>query len=201
MLGLGIYDYLAGDISDPDTGEIYPAISCCNNETMAERCTVPGAARVIWSIKATPDLNSSCAFRLLEGFRSGRIRLLANEYDGERFMTNELRGFKGLTQDEQLELERPYYNTTLLIDEMTKLRQQLVGANNVKLTERAGMRKDRYSSLSYNYYVATEIESRLRRRFTGGSSDSSVQFIIRQPKVNGKAVKDFAAKNNRGWFN
>lgn len=57
-LGLGVYDILASDIVDPDTGEIYPALSCCNNQEMADRCTVPGAEKVIWSIKANAQFNS-----------------------------------------------------------------------------------------------------------------------------------------------
>lgn len=186
-------------MSDPATGEIYPALSCCNNDTMAERCTVPGAAKVIWAIKANAELNSTCAYRLLEGMRSGRVRLLANEYDGERYMLQNINGFKGLSPDEQLELEKPYYDTTLLIDEMTKLQQQLVGSNQVKLKERAGMRKDRYSSLAYNYYVATEIEAKLRRRFNSGGDDDFTEFIIKPPKINGRAVKSFASSSHSLW--
>ena len=41
-LGLGVYDALVRDIVDPDSGEIYPALSCCNNKEMADRCTVKG---------------------------------------------------------------------------------------------------------------------------------------------------------------
>lgn len=48
---------------------------------MASRCTVQGAPRVIWSIKASAQFNSDCAFALREGFRSNRIRLLIDEYD------------------------------------------------------------------------------------------------------------------------
>ena len=82
MVGLGCFDTLAHDISDPETGEIYPALSCINDKTMADRCTVPGADKVIWSIKASAALNSDCAFLLREGFKNGRIRLLVTEYDG-----------------------------------------------------------------------------------------------------------------------
>ena len=42
-LGLGVYDALVRDMVDPDTGEVYPALSCCNNQEMADRCTTKGA--------------------------------------------------------------------------------------------------------------------------------------------------------------
>lgn len=57
-IGLSCYDQLAADMTDPDTGEIYPALSCCNNQEMADRCVVPGADKVIWAIKANAQFNS-----------------------------------------------------------------------------------------------------------------------------------------------
>ena len=81
MIGLGVYDCLARDLVDPDTGEQYPALSCYNDQTMADRCTVANAPRVIWSIKASAQMNNDCAVLLREGFRSGRLRLLINEYE------------------------------------------------------------------------------------------------------------------------
>ena len=87
-IGLGVFDALARDIADPETGEIYPALSCCNNAEMASRCTVQGAAKVIWAIKASAQFNSDCAFLLREGFKSGRIRLLVNEYDADELWTD-----------------------------------------------------------------------------------------------------------------
>ena len=56
----------------------------------------------------------------------------------------------------------PYVHTTLLIDELVKLQHEESGGR-VRIYERAGMRKDRYSSLSYNYYVALQIENKMNR--------------------------------------
>ena len=81
-VGAGVADLLMRDIPDPVTGDIYPALSCCNNPEMAARCTSPDARKVIWSIRAFPQFNSDIAYLLREGFRSGRIRLLETEFDG-----------------------------------------------------------------------------------------------------------------------
>ena len=178
-LGLGVYDALVRDMVDPDTGEIYPALSCCNNPEMAERCTVKGADKVIWAIKGSSALNSECAVLLREGFRSGKIRLLITEYDGESALT-EIRGYGSLSQSEKLHLQMPYVHTTLLIDELVKLQHEESGGR-VRIYERTGMRKDRYSSLSYNYYVATQLESKLsRHRELDYSNDA---FIFKPPKL------------------
>ena len=91
-IGLPIYDALAVDMSDPDTGDIYQALSCCNNQALADRCKVFGAPKVVWAIKADAAFNSQCAMLLREAFRNSRIRLLENEYDGEDNL-REISGF------------------------------------------------------------------------------------------------------------
>ncbi len=178
MLGLGIYDALVRDIVDRETGEVYPALSCYNNQEMAERCAVKGADKVIWAIKGNSTLNSECAVMLREGFRSGKIRLLTTEYDAENALS-EIKGYNSLTQIEKIKLQMPYINTTLLVDELVKLQHEESGGR-VKVYERSGMRKDRYSSLSYNYYVATQIESKLgKQQYSDFNNDT---FIIKPPK-------------------
>lgn len=178
-LGLGVYDALVRDIVDPDTGEVYPALSCYNDQEMAARCTTTGADKVIWSIKASPKLNSDCAVLLREGFRSGKIRLLMTEYDADVVMS-EIKGYKSLSPSEKVKLQMPYVHTTLLINELVKLQHEESGGR-VRVYERSGMRKDRYSSLSYNYYVALQLESKLgKQRSNNFESD---MFLYRPPKV------------------
>ena len=178
-IGLGVYDALAGEIVDPDTGEIYPALSCCNDDNMAARCTVIGAQKAIWSIKGTAQFNSDCAVLLREALHNGRIRLLVNESDGEENLSN-LKGYSSLTPAERLMLQLPYIHTTLLIGELTKLQHEQTGSR-IRVYEQTGMRKDRYSSLSYNYYVATQLEIKESRRHNWNSQESSM-FAIRAPK-------------------
>lgn len=196
MIGLGVYDCLARDMVDTETGEIYPALSCCNNTEMASRCTVPGADKVIWSIKASSQFNSDCAFLLREGFRSGRIRLLSTEYDAEEYLS-ELKGYGSLTPHERLSLQMPYINTTLLIDELTKLQHEESNGK-VKVYEKSGMRKDRYSGLSYNYYVALQIENKMAKRNNLNAGSSNI-FEIRAPSYKGRTVSGNGRNNRGSW--
>lgn len=179
-LGLGVYDALVRDMVDPESGEIYPALSCCNNQEMADRCTVKGADKVIWAIKGNPALNSECAVLLREGFRSGKIRLLVTEYEAENILS-EIRGYASLSPAEKVRLQMPYIHTTLLVDELVKLQHDESGGR-VKIFERAGMRKDRYSSLSYNYYVAAQLESKLIRTKAAEFNSSDI-FMFKPPKI------------------
>ena len=180
-IGLGVFDSLAREMTDPESGEIYPALSCCNNTEMADRCTTKGAQKAIWAIKGSAALNSECAVLLREGFRSGKIRLLMTEYDGETLL-GELRGYNSLNPPERLELQMSYIHTTLLINELVKLQHEEVGGK-VRIHEKSGMRKDRYSSLSYNFYVATQLESKLRKRNDKEFSMSDI-FVFKPPKTN-----------------
>jgi len=179
-IGLGVYDALVRDMVDPDSGEVYPAISCCNNEEMADRCSVQGAEKVIWAIKGSPAMNSECALALREGFRSGKLRLLVTEYDGEQILS-EIKGFNSLDPQSRLRMQLPYIHTTLLVDELVKLQHEKSGGR-VRVFEKSGARKDRFSSLSYNYYVATLLENKLGRARNFGSKDED-EFMFRAPKI------------------
>jgi len=51
----------------------------------------------------------------------------------------------------------------LLVYELISLEHEIKGTN-VKVTEKSGMRKDRYSSLAYNYWVQCQLERELLRK-------------------------------------
>lgn len=195
-VGLGVFDMLAREMYDIDSGEIYPPLSCCNDSTMAERCSSRDADKVIWSIKANAALNSECAILLREGFRSGKIRLLVQEYTGEQNLS-ELKGFSAVSEMQKGRLMVPYAHTTLLINELINLQHDETGGK-VKIKEKAGMRKDRYSSLSYNFYVATILESRLRRKKNNHAPET---FIIKAPNTTRRAVSDSRGRRNTpSWY-
>lgn len=201
-LGLGVYDCLANDIVDPETGEIYPALSCCNNSELASRCPVQGAQKAIWAITANKQFNSDCAFLLREGFRSGRLRLLNTEYDGKAALA-EIGKFNSLSESEKVSISMPYIHTTLLVDELTKLLHEESGGK-VRVFERSGMRKDRYSSLSYNYYVAMQLEKKInKRKSLVGDTENSAIGIVRAPKtkssISERGVNGYG-KRNDGWW-
>ena len=197
-VGMGTFDCLAKDIVDPETGEIYPALSCCNDKTMADRCAVPNAEKVIWSIKASAQLNSDCALLLREGFRSGRIRLLESEFEADQLI-NELKGKKSLSTSDRVKIIDPYLQTTLLINELTKL-QHDEASGRVKVYEKSGMRKDRYSSLAYNYYVANQIETKLRRKHNR-NAETVRPFIIRAPQYNVRGGRSiYGSKSQNNWY-
>lgn len=179
-VGLSIYDVLARDLADPDTGEVYPALSCCNNADLASRCTAYGAAKVIWAVNGSSKFNNDCAIALREGFRTGKIRLLTTEYDGEGALAG-LKGFNNMSLSDRSMMLAPYVNTTLLIGELINLKHDSSGGM-MKLSEKSGARKDRYSSLSYNYWVSIQLENEMRKAASRSSESFEDVFKVRAPK-------------------
>lgn len=161
-VGTGVFDMLVQDIIDRETGEVYYALSCCNDKAMAERCKVDNAPKVIWSIKASASFNSEICTLLRSGFQKGKINLLVSEFECDEILKDKIKGFNKLLPFEQTQYKLPYINTTLLVHELINLQYEIKG-NNVRVFEKTGQRKDRYSSLAYNYWVQCQLEREFLR--------------------------------------
>ena len=184
--GLGVFDKLIQDIVDPTTGELYPALSCCNDKAMAERCKVDNAPKVIWSIKASASFNNEICILLRSGFKSGNINLLISEFEAEEILKDKIKGFNKMPAHEQLLYKMPYIQTTLLVYELINLEYEVRGTN-VKITEKSGMRKDRYSSLAYNYWVQCQLEREMLKKkkigFDASSYASQLRKLNKKPRT------------------
>lgn len=178
-LGLGVVDMLMADMYDQATGETYGALSCCNDEEIAKRCAVPNAPKVIWAIKGAPEFNSNCALGLREALKQGQVRLLVSEYDADEFIYG-LKGYSTLSPQEVLALKMPYIHTTLLVNELVNLEYETKN-NVIRVKEKSGMRKDRYSSLSYNIFVAKQIERDIVN--TAKNTIENLVFSFKAPKI------------------
>ena len=117
---------------------------------------VPKAPKKIWAVQGSAEFNSQCALGLREAFKQGQIRLLISEFESNEVLS-EIRGYSSLSTEDEIKMKLPYIHTSLLVTELIKLEDETRN-NVVKVKEKSGMRKDRYSSLSYNIYVAKSIE-------------------------------------------
>ena len=180
--GAGIVDLLLDDVYDPDTGDTYAALSCYNNPEIAARCTSANAEKALWVINnQTAKFNSECAFTLREGFRSGKIRLLIGEDEAKANFIGQ-RGWGALNPIEKEAFLSPYVETTQLVDELINLKYEDT-MNGVKVYEKSGYRKDRYSSLSYNYWVACQLEEQARSKKRSDINIDDLLKCQRPPKI------------------
>lgn len=178
-VGLGVFDALIQDMIDPETGELYPAISCCNDKTMADRCKVDNAPKVIWSIKASAAFNNEACILLRSGFQKGKINLLVSEFESEEILKEKFKGFNKMMPYEQMQYKMPFIQTTLLVYELISLEHEIKGTN-IKITEKSGMRKDRYSSLAYNYWVQCQLEREMLHKPQTGFNASDYANKLRK---------------------
>ena len=155
-VGVGVFDNLVIDQVDDERNIVYPAWSCINDEKMAERCKEPEAEKLIYSIKATAQFNSDAAVYLRDCIQRGKVRLLINEIEANEQL-NKSKQYQSLLVDDQVMFQEPYYQTTAMIQEMVNLDYTTVNGK-IKVVEASGMRKDRYSAISYANYIATELE-------------------------------------------
>ena len=185
-VGLGVFDKLIQDIVDPATGEVYRALSCCNDKAMAERCKVDNAPKVIWSIKASASFNNEICILLRSGFQNGKINLLVSEFEAEEVLKDKIKGYSKMPAYEQLQYKLPYIQTTLLVYELINLEYEVKGTN-VKITEKSGMRKDRYSSLAYNFWVQCQLEREMLRKqkigFDASNYAAQLRKLNKKPKT------------------
>ena len=177
--GIGVYDRLTEHTTDPERGTEYMPFSCINDERLAERCVYSNAPKVIYSIRATTQMNSEIAAMFKDGLRRGNIHLPIHE-DDARDVLNTIKGYSSLDAEYQLKFKMPYIQTTLLINEILNLEGELVGSN-IKLKETRGMRKDRYSSISYLNYIANELEVKNRKRKT--DFDPKKLFMVKKSSL------------------
>lgn len=182
-LGLPVVDLLMSDMYDPDRGVTYGALGCYNNEEIHKRCKVRNAPRKIWAMMANNDLNSQCALTLREELRQNNIRLLGREDDFDEDFSL-LSGFSRLSLEDKLKMKAAYINTSLAINELINLETEVKG-NYVKVREKAGYRKDRFSSLSYNIWFANWLEkehstSQKQKKF------EDIVFQFRKPQIKRK---------------
>lgn len=161
MLGLGVADYIAKDQYDPETGKVYKAITFVNDDDMARRCKVKDPNKVAWCIKANANFNNEICILLRNGIQNGKINLLIDETESSDKIEKTIRKFKSLPDVEQALIKNPYVQTTLAIYELIKLEHE-VRDGKIKVHEQTGMRKDRYSSMAYNYWCATQLELGLK---------------------------------------
>lgn len=162
-IGLGVYDQLVLPLFDKERNIEYEPWTCINDENMATRCIDQNAEKIIYSIKANQSFNSECAISMRDGLKKGKIRLLVSEVEGKEYL-KKLKGYDSLDKEIQAKFESSFVQTTALINEMINLEgERNENTGHIKLKEPKSKRKDRYSSITYGNFIASEIERDLMK--------------------------------------
>lgn len=175
---------MGADRYDPLYNETYGALNVMNNPDLEDRCKVKNAPKVVYAIKANARSNNDMTLALRAGFQNGYINLLISDTNIEEKLSK-IRGYGKLSEVQQVNMRMPYIQTTLLINELINLTHDTSNGL-IKVKEKTGMRKDRYSSLQYGYALLQELSKGLRPK-----TDTTTlldQLSIRRGSYNGRTI-------------
>ena len=102
-----------------------------------------------------------------------------DEFEGEEIVRKKVKGYTKMDTRYQAMLKVPYIQTSLLINELVNLDHK-VNNGNIQIMEKSGMRKDRYSSLGYNYWVLQQI---IRKKRPTNKNNDLAEILTKQIKV------------------
>lgn len=180
MIGLGVYDFICKDQYDSELGVTWKALNCVNDTEMAARCKIKDAKKVVWSVKATANFNNEICVLLRNGIQNGKMDFLIPEQSLEEVLNNNIKGYSKMSLHDQVELQVPYVQTTMAVFELIKLDHEIKNGN-IKVKEVSGMRKDRYSSIAYNFWCACQLELQLRPKKETTQNYNQI-FKVRAPR-------------------
>jgi len=170
--GISVYDVGARVVYDDERGIEYAPWCCMNNPEIAKRINSGVDNPNVYAVSASQKFNSDIAFNLRQMLFDGKLDLLVNPNEATEELAARVPEYISASAEEQLVFESPYLETMLTINEAAELEcEKLEQTGAVRLRERSGARKDRYTSLSYGCWFASEL---------GRDMDSDDDFDISQ---------------------
>lgn len=158
--GISVYDCLAKYLYDDERGCEYKPLKCMNNDDIAKRIVNSNARPAIYCVTASAKFNSEMAVNLRSLLMERKIDLLINHNDGIEEIQKYIPEYSKMAEaEDQVFFEKPFLETMCLINEMINLeyeKSELTGL--IRITESAGMMKDRYISLGMGCLFTSELE-------------------------------------------
>ena len=153
--GVAIFDSLAKVLYDEERNVEYTPWTCMNDDKLKSRIVIAGQEEVVFSIKAQLETNSKIAVCMKNTLDAGMIQLMANNQEGIEELQRIVPEYATADVDTQIAYEQPFLETTALVNEMIGLEYTVMNQTGlIRIEERAGARKDRYTSVSYgNYFI------------------------------------------------
>jgi hypothetical protein len=133
-------------------------------ELETEHTLGANALPIIFPIIASESLNSQMAVFFRSSLQKKLWNFLITEGDAETFLVKSQKEFMKNSNDSTAYgfFLNPYVNTSLFINECIGL-DMILSSGLIKLKERPGNRKDRYSSVSYCNFIISQFDKELLR--------------------------------------
>ena len=161
--GSAVYDLLANIMYDNERRKEYSPICCMNDDGYKNRIRIDGAVECIYIINASQQLNSEIANDFRFVLSQNKIDLpVPFETAMEEILPNIKEYVNAEDGETQFFYESPFLETQALISETTSLvYEKKLQTGAIVISEQGDNRKDRYTSVSYGSYFATQLEKDL----------------------------------------
>jgi len=171
--GIGVFDSLTEPTLCEDRGITYDPLGVAGDEFEFVKQDLREELRrdhtrslnpreVIFPIMANQDLNSQIANAFRISLQKKLWNFLIGEGEAEEFLIKNTKEFTKDINDTNISsfFLNPYINTGLMIGECINLDMSLVGGK-IKLSEKSGCYKDRYSAVSYCNWIISYFDQEL----------------------------------------
>lgn len=158
--GIGVLDFLARPLYDEERNVEYSALTCMNDEGLANRIRVEGAEPRIFAVNASRKLNSDIALDFRKVLSEKKIDFLVTFEQASEEILPKIKEYMSAPDAEtQLFYETPFLETQALFSETSSLVYEKGNETGVIVIHEQGKnRKDRYTSVSYGSYFASLLE-------------------------------------------
>ena len=189
--GIGIFDSLSEPTLCEERGITFPAMTVVDeffdiikqdvrDELRNNHTRGVNALPIIFPIQASQALNSQIATYFRSSLQKKLWRFLIVDGDAEEHLIKTIKEFTKDSNDSETSAFylHPYIQTGLFIGECINLDMTLVSGL-IKLTEKPGCYKDRYSCVSYaNYIISSQFDKTLLKENDDTDDFSEVAALI-----------------------
>lgn len=161
--GIAVYDMLANVMYDEERCVEYSPLTAINNDGLKDRVRVDGAIPCIYTINATQMLNSSIALDFRRILEQKKIDFPVSLEVAREEILPQIKEYNvAIDGETQFFYESPFLETQAFISETTSLIYEKKDQTGViVIREQGNNRKDRYTSVSYGSWFATQLEKDL----------------------------------------
>lgn len=156
-VGRELYAMLTKTTYDTERDIEYPPLICFNDEDYKNWAYEKNGIECVYAFKATPDINHNMAKSLEANLKERKLKFLITESEFKDNATKQNDKYLEKDVHERLELELPYVNTTIMINEILNL-EYTIQSGRIKIQEVGKARKDRYSALAMGNYFISQLE-------------------------------------------
>lgn len=164
---------------DEQRGCIYNSWTAMNDQKLDDMKIDQDAKKIIHSVRAYPQFNHECANYTREELMAGRLLLPLSNFDASSEFTEDVDGFDMLSVEESEKMLKTFYESYLLMLELTNLEAVFSDKGLVSIEKPKGgkIKRDRYSALSYGIHFCMGLQlEKLNKKTKQSYSYSSYVF-------------------------